>query len=181
MARTERIFEETAMLALDHGCAVFEGEVIPQGGQWQRFIARDPDINKRRNVRLWLEQLADRLFALRNHPQSGFANQTHESVASLLSFGFQGMTVDKLVDERARDRARLPQRAYRPALRPRGPTARSKRRTSKFKLTHRQALMKWGEQAPAKCTRKRPTIVTGKKLDESACYIHRDLAATAIL
>jgi hypothetical protein len=100
MARTERIFEETAMLALDHGCAVFEGEVIPQGGQWQRFIARDPDINKRRNVRLWLEQLADRLFALSNHPQSGFANQTHESVASLLSFGFQGMTVDKLFDDR---------------------------------------------------------------------------------
>jgi hypothetical protein len=32
---------------------------------------------------------------------SGFANQTHESVASLLSFGFQGMTTDKLLDPRA--------------------------------------------------------------------------------
>src|SRR4051812_9430288 len=61
MARTDRIFDETAMLSLDHGCAVFEGEVIPQGGQWQRFIARDPDLNKRRNIRLWLELLADRL------------------------------------------------------------------------------------------------------------------------
>jgi hypothetical protein len=41
---------------------------------------------------LWFEALADRLFALRNSPYSGFANQAHESAASLLSFGFQGMT-----------------------------------------------------------------------------------------
>jgi hypothetical protein len=36
------------MLSLDHGCAVFEGEVIPQGGQWQRLTARNPDLMKRR-------------------------------------------------------------------------------------------------------------------------------------
>jgi hypothetical protein len=108
---------------------VFEGEVIPQGGQWQRLTARDPDLMKKRHVAVWFEQLGDRLFALRNSPYSGFANQTHESVASLLSFGFQGMTTDKLLDERGRDRAALHERAYRPALSARMRPERSRRRT----------------------------------------------------
>jgi hypothetical protein len=47
-ARTEAIFEETAMLSLDHGCAVFEGEVIPQGGTWQKLRAHNPDLMKKR-------------------------------------------------------------------------------------------------------------------------------------
>jgi hypothetical protein len=48
------------MLALDHGCAVFEGEVIPQGGTWQRLQARDPELMKQRSVAVWFEQLGDR-------------------------------------------------------------------------------------------------------------------------
>jgi hypothetical protein len=117
--------------------------------------------------------LADRLFALRNHPQSGFANQTHESVASLLSFGFQGMTVDKLIDERRRPcRARLPQRAYRPALRPRGSQRHDRDDAPQVQPDHRQALMKWGERPRAR-RGKAAEDVTGKKLEDSACYIHR--------
>jgi hypothetical protein len=41
-SRTDSIFEETAMLSLDHGCAVFEGEIIPQGGTWQKLQSTQP-------------------------------------------------------------------------------------------------------------------------------------------
>jgi hypothetical protein len=176
MARTDRIMEETAMLGLDHGCAVFEGEVIPQGGQWQRFVARDPDLNKRRNVRLWMEQFADRLFALRNHPQSGFANQTHESVASLLSFGFQGMTVDKLFDERKRPIGLSYHSEHIGQLFIREDhTGAIECSHRKFELTHRQAVMKWGEDAVPDVVKKALSATSGreKKLDETASYIHR--------
>jgi hypothetical protein len=101
-SRTDRIYEETAMLSLDHGCAVVEGEVIPEGVQWQRLTARNEDLMDKRHVALWYERLTARVFALRNSPKSGFANQTHESVASLLSFGFQGMTTDHLLDAAGR-------------------------------------------------------------------------------
>lgn len=174
-ARTDRIFDETAPMSLDHGCAVFEGEVIPQGGQWQRFIARDPALMKRRDVAVWLEVLADRLFALRNSPYSGFANQTHESVASLLSFGFQGTAVEKLYDDRRRAIGLAYHSKHIGNLFVRGDHNGTIETThEKFRLTHRQALSKWGDKAP-ECARKAATAYTDrdKKLDESAEYIHR--------
>jgi hypothetical protein len=117
--------------------------------------------------------LADRLFALRNHPQSGFANQTHESVASLLSFGFQGTTVDKLFDESRRPVGLAYHSEHIGQLYVREDHNGTIETThKKFNLTHRQALMKWGEKAPSKA-RQAADDVSGKKLEDSACYIHR--------
>jgi hypothetical protein len=174
MARTERIYEETAMLGLDHGCAVFEGEVIPQGGQWQRFMTRDPELYKKRRIALWLEQLADRLFALRNSPYSGFANQTHESVASLLSFGFQGMTTEALTDERGRKVGLRYKSEHIGQLYVReNATGTIETTHKKFRLTHRQAMTKWPEDKWPECVRKAVEDPSGKKLDDEATYIHR--------
>lgn len=167
--RTDRIFDEWAMLALDHGVAVFEGEVIPQGGQWQKLQARDPALMKNLRVRVWFEQLTDRLFALRNSPYSGFANQTHESVASLMSFGNQGMWTDHLLD---------------PLGRPVGLSYRSEHigqifveenhqgevdiSHRKFSLTARQAVGKWGAKAP-ECAIKG---MRDKRPDDKHTYLH---------
>ncbi|WP_414902469.1 portal protein [Sphingomonas flavalba] len=171
LRRTERIFDETAMLSLDHGVAVFEGEVIPQGGLWQRLMARDEALLRNQRVRLWFEQLTDRLFALRNSPYSGFANQTHESVASLLAFGVQGMWVDSL---RQPGTGRAVGLSYRSEHigqifiqeNYRGEVDIVHRR---FHLTHRQALQKWPDNPPA-CAAKAQR--DGKRLDDTACYIH---------
>jgi hypothetical protein len=172
-ARTENIFEETAMLSLDHGCAVFEGEVIPQGGQWQRLTARNPDLMKKRHVALWYETLTARLFALRNSPYSGFANQTHESVASLLSFGFQGMTTDKLFDPSGRAIGLSFRSEHIGQLYVReDASGRIETTHRKFRLTHRKALQKWRDNPP-ECARKAAENTTGKKLDDEATYIHR--------
>jgi hypothetical protein len=172
-ARTERIYDETAMMALDHGCAVFEGEVIPQGGQWQRFVARDPELMKVKRVALWLEDLGNRLFALRNAPHSGFASQTHESVASLLSFGFQGMWTDTLRDNVGRPIGISYRSEHIGQLYIREDHVGAIETTHrKFTLTHRQALQRWGEKAP-ECAQKAAREQGGKRLDDSGTYIHR--------
>lgn len=177
MLRSDRIFDETAMMSLDHGCAVFEGEVIPQGGQWQRLIARDPELVKKRHVALWYEQLGNRLFFLRNSPYSGFANQTHESVASLLSFGFQGMDVDKLFDVRTGHPCGLRYKSEHIGQLYIREDAFGAIETThkKFDLTHRQALAFWGDRAPEIAKKAERDAVGGgsKKLDERATYIHR--------
>jgi hypothetical protein len=172
MLRSDRIFDETAMLSLDHGCAVFEGEVIPQGGQWQRLVARDPELMKKRHVAVWFEQLGNRLFFLRNSPYSGFANQTHESVASLLSFGFQGMTVDKLIDERGHPCGLRYKSEHIGQLYVREDAAAIETTHKKFDLTHRQALGCGATPRP-RSRRRRGATAAARKLDDKAPYIHR--------
>ena len=90
--RSGRIMDETALLALDRGIAAFEGYVMPRGQRWQNLEPRDDELAKLRHVREWFERKTAQLFGLRSAPSSGFENQAHESVASLLAFGTQGMT-----------------------------------------------------------------------------------------
>lgn len=173
MLRSDRIFDETAMMSLDHGCAVFEGEVIPQGGQWQRLTARDPELMKLRHVALWFERKGADLFFLRNSPYSGFANQTHESIASLLSFGFQGTTTDKLLDARGHPCGLRYRSEHIGQLYVREDASAGIETTHrKFDLTHRQAIGQWGDEAP-EIAKKAQEDVSGKKLDDKATYIHR--------
>lgn len=167
--RTGRIFDEYAMLALDRGIAAFEGYVMPRGARWQNFEPRDEELLKSQRVRAWYERKTSQLFALRGAPQSGFATQTHESVASLLSFGFQGMWPDLLRD---------------PLGRPLGLFYRSEHIGGlyvmenawgridiihrKFHLTARQALQKWPKSAPECAVR----ADRDQKPDEKHCYLH---------
>jgi hypothetical protein len=170
--RTDNIIDETAMLGLDHGSAVFEGEVIPQGVTWQRLKAHNPELMKLRHVAEFYERLTIRLFALRNHPKSGFANQTHESVCSLLSFGLQGMTTDKLTDARGAPMGLryMSEHVGQLYIREDG-TGAVETTHKKFRWTHRKALQKWGEKAP-ECALKAETDVNPAKLDEEATYLH---------
>jgi hypothetical protein len=170
--RTENIFDEIGMMSLDHGCAVFEGELIPQGMQWQRLVSRDPALMKRQSVALWFEQLGDRLFGLRNDPKSGFANQTHESAASLLSFGYQGMTTDIRRDASGQAVGlRYMSEHIGQLYRREDATGATETTHKKFTWTHRKALQKWGDKAP-ECVQKAREDVSGKKLNETATYIH---------
>ncbi|HEV2746422.1 MAG TPA: portal protein [Allosphingosinicella sp.] len=167
--RTEHIYDETAMMALDHGCAVFEGEVIPAGAQWQIIMGLDPELMKNQRARLWFELKTSQLFQLRNSAYSGFGNQTHESVASLLAFGLQGMAPALIRDGRG-----VPvgigyrsehigqlyiQENYR------GEIDIVHR---KFTLTNRQALQQWDDKAP-ECARKGER---DGRLDDANGYIH---------
>lgn len=147
--RTARIFDETAMLALDAGIAVFEGYVMPRGARWQNIEPRDDALMKNRRVREWFEQKTGQLFALRANPQSGFDTQCHESVASLLSFGFQGMW-----PELQRDQAGKPLGIFYRSEHIGGLFVRENAWGRidvvhrKFMLDARQAWQRWKEKSP---------------------------------
>ena len=167
--RQEKILDETALQSLDHGVSVFEGEVIPQGGMWQMLISDDDNLANNLNVRIWFERLTAKLFALRNSPRSGFASQTHESVASLLAFGTQGMWPDIL---RAPDGTAIGL-SYRSEHigqlfideDHRGVVDTIHR---KFTLTHRQAAQKWRDHVPEIAAKG----VRDGRADDSATYLH---------
>jgi hypothetical protein len=168
-SRTEKVFDETAQLALDHGVSVFEGEVIPQGGQWQGLYCDVEELMNNLRVRQWFERKTNQLFSLRNSPRSGFANQTHESIASLFAFGTQGMWPDILRDATGRAlglsyRSEHIGQVYFDEDH-RGVVDIIHR---KFTLTHRQALQKWRNNPPAAAVKGE----RDKKLDESAAYLH---------
>lgn len=170
------IYDETAMLSLNDGCSVFEGEVIPEGTTWQRLRARDDDLMKRRHIALWYENLTARVFALRNAAQSGFILQAHESVKHLLAFGVQGMWPELAIDPRSRQPNGISYRSEHIGqlyLRDdhRGMVETTHR---KFRLTHRQALSKWPD-SPPECAEKAGRDARGNSnaLDGEATYIHR--------
>jgi hypothetical protein len=167
--RTERIYDETAMLALDHGVSAFEGEVIPQGGQWQKLTTRHPELLKSQAVRLWLEQKTDLLFSLRNSPFSGFGNQSHESIASLLAFGMQGMWPDVRRSPAGKSIGLTYQSRHIGQLYIRENVAGLVDTVHrKFRLSHRQAYQQWGEQAPEAVQKG----LRDNRPDDEAEYLH---------
>lgn len=90
--RVNQIFDPYGTQALDDGVSVFTSHVMPQG--FQRIIAAEPELMKKKHVAAWFEAKTNRLNFYRNEYRSGFTDQTGESAASLLAFGNQGMTVD---------------------------------------------------------------------------------------
>lgn len=95
--------EPYAVQALEDGVSAFEGFVMPRGQRWQTLEVADESLMRRVRVQQWLELVERRLFALRNDPESGFANAVHESASSLFAFGTQSMWIEKRYDWRARD------------------------------------------------------------------------------
>lgn len=172
--RTQRIFDETATQSLDHGVAVFEGEVIPPGAQWQVAEPRDEALLKSQAVRVWYELKTNQLFALRNDPASGWAVATHESAASLLGFGMQSTWADVRRDPRGRPLgigySSEHMGSIRVAENHQGYVDTIHR---EFWLSHRQALQKWPD-APPECAAKAQRDSTGSnnRLDDRACYLH---------
>ena len=175
--RRERIYDETAQLALGDGCSVFEGEVMPDGSTWQNLVPRDDALLKKQHVALWYERLTAKLFALRASAESGFSVASHDSVKNLLCFGLQGMYPEILRD-RATGRAtgiqycseKVGQLYVRDGFNGLVETTHRK-----FTLTHRQALAKWKDNPP-ECARKAQTDSrrpgAGHTLDATATSLH---------
>lgn len=171
--RRDRVFDETGQLALEDGCSVFEGEVMPDGQTWQKLMPRDEGLLKRQSTALWYERLTAKLFMLRASAASGFAIAAHDSVRNLMCFGLQGIYPDILRD-RATGRAtglqycseKVGQIYVRDGFNGMVETTHRK-----FTLTHRQALGRWGPKAP-ESVQKAAREQGGKQLDATGTYLH---------
>ncbi len=88
-ARTARIYDQTAMMAVQRWGAALESMITPRASKWHNLrLSEDPSaaaVNDRENK--WLERLRDKMFEHRYAPGSGFAGAVQSIYRSLGSFG----------------------------------------------------------------------------------------------
>ena len=102
---TERIFDATANLALERFAAAMESMLTPRTQKWHRLKTSDPELGEMPEVKLWLDQTTQILFATRYAPRANFASQANENYMSLGAFGTGAVFVDEAMGEGIRYRA----------------------------------------------------------------------------
>jgi hypothetical protein len=103
--RTEYIFEGTATQALERFAAAMESMLFPRTQKWHRLVPVDPGLKDNRDVRAYLEEINEILFAARYSPRANFASQAHENMLGLGAFGTGSVFVDEDLGSNLRYRA----------------------------------------------------------------------------
>lgn len=95
--RTEKIFDSTALLALDRAASAIDSLVSPSTQEYQKLDPEDDRLIDDRETRIYLDLVNKRLFRMRYRPQANFASQAHECYVGLMAFGTLGMYTDEYV------------------------------------------------------------------------------------
>jgi hypothetical protein len=95
--RTNRVFDDTAPMAVENGVAALESLLCPSSRQWHGLAAKDKDLQGKLIVRQWLEQVTDTLFGVRYAPTANFQSQIHETLGDIMTFGNGPFLVDDVV------------------------------------------------------------------------------------
>lgn len=95
--KTEKVFDSTAERDLNKFSAALDDLLTPRNQKWHTLEADDPDLNKKQEVREYLEEITDILFRARYSPRTNFASQIHEVYRSLGAFGTCGLFVGDTV------------------------------------------------------------------------------------
>lgn len=93
--RTDNLYDSTGPIALGKFAAVMEALLTPRTQTWHKLRARNAELNKIDSVKLWFEEVNNRLFAARYSPRAFFATMQHENYMSLGAFGFAAKFIDK--------------------------------------------------------------------------------------
>lgn len=100
--KTEDMVDASAALALTRFAAAMESMLTPRNSTWHRLVPSYKPLMKDRKVRLWFEDLNDKLFKYRYAPKANYASQKHEDYMGLGAFGTGCLYIDKLGGERER-------------------------------------------------------------------------------
>lgn len=142
--RTEKIFDSTAVLALDRAASAIDSLLTPSTGQWHGLVPEDDDLLEDQEVMIFLHQLTRRLFRMRYRPKANFASQAHECYVTLMAFGTLGMFVDDELGVGTRYKS-CPTSELYIAENASGMIDLVHR---KFPYTARAAMQKWGDRNP---------------------------------
>jgi len=142
--RTEKIFDSTAVLALDRAASAIDSLLTPSTGQWHGLVPEDDDLLEDQEVMLFLHQLTRRLFRMRYRPKANFASQAHECYVTLMAFGTLGMFVDDELGIGTRYKS-CPTSELYIAENASGMIDLVHR---KFPFSARAAMQKWGNKCP---------------------------------
>lgn len=152
--RTERLFDSTAVMANERFAAAIEQMLTPRTQQWHGLAPIDQDLAEDQQVREYLDEVTQILFALRYRPLANFASQAHEGYLSVGAFGNTALYIDEDVGSGLRYRA-IPMQESTWATDHQGRVDTFYR---KYKLQARQALQRFGEATPE-------MVVSAEKLD----------------
>jgi hypothetical protein len=95
--RNERIFDDTAPLALSKFAAAVISMSFPATQTWHKMTAHDEKVNKVQAVKLYLEQVNNILFKVRYAPQANFQTQSAETILDIGAFGTGIMLIDDVL------------------------------------------------------------------------------------
>lgn len=96
--RSEKIFDSTAVLALERGSSAFHSLTVPDHQLWHGLGLQgvDPKLKEYQPVKEWLEDLRKTLFSVRYSPKAAFSSQSQECMRTLLGFGTQCMLTEEM-------------------------------------------------------------------------------------
>lgn len=100
--RTEKIFDSTALLALDRAASAVDSLVTPSTQVYQKLDPEEDGLVDDLEVRVFLDELNRCIFRMRYRPRANFSHQTHECFVGLMAFGTLGMFIDDEVGVGAR-------------------------------------------------------------------------------
>ena len=91
---TELLFDATACLSLERFTAAMESMLIPRPQRWHGLRVRDEALQENVEVKKWLDEVADILFAERYAPNANFACQANDVFMSLGAFGTGALFIE---------------------------------------------------------------------------------------
>tara|TARA_R110002110_G_C13420104_1_gene714391 strand:+ start:360 stop:2204 length:1845 start_codon:yes stop_codon:yes gene_type:complete len=98
--RTERQYDGAPMQAARGLAASLDGMLKPKTANWFSLRAADPDLNRRSDVRRWLEDAENRLRTALYDPRARFLQRSGEVDLDLVVFGTGVLYVGEKVGER---------------------------------------------------------------------------------
>lgn len=95
--RTNKIFDDTAPIALGHGVAALSSMLIPEARRWHTVRPRNKALRNDIKVLQWCDAVTDVLFDVRYSPLANFQNQAEEAFSDILTFGNGPFLVDDII------------------------------------------------------------------------------------
>jgi hypothetical protein len=140
--RTRKRFDDTAVLALNHGAAAIESIVSPRGQKWHGIGVPD-SLSGDHEALIWADRVRDFLFAKRYSALTNFASQMHEVYLSLLAFGTGVMVLEDMLDGTIRYKSgHVAEHCFMENAKGRIDTV-----YRDYKMTARQAVERFGSKA----------------------------------
>jgi len=141
--RTEVIFDSTAITANNLLAASLQGTLTSPSLPWFSLKLRDDDANKIRDIQIWLEDTARRMYAVFN--ESNFNTEVHEMYLDLCSVGTSAIFVEEANEGFLQGGLHFNTLHIAEYFIQENSTGRVDTLYRKYKMTARQAIQEFGE------------------------------------
>ena len=141
--RTEVLFDSTAITANNLLAASLQGTLTSPSLPWFSLKLRDDDANKIRDIQIWLEDTARRMYAVFN--ESNFNTEVHEMYLDLCSVGTSAIFVEEANEGFLQGGLHFNTLHIAEYFIQENSTGRVDTLYRKYKMTARQAIQEFGE------------------------------------